>query len=154
MVVKSIKTVDNLFSQTDVHWSQNHNWKGGIRRNLAGHTVPEFHLTWIYSERFFLYISFCIHHRISKFCENIHLGKNNIFTKFDHFLRSLRADVEKRPLRINLGWAKFWNSVGQRLWLLHFSDLYSLLVLRRWHNFIISVTSRPSEPAWYLCFVQ
>ena len=75
------------------------------------HTVPEFRSTQIYSERFFLYISSCIHHRILKFCVDIHLGKNNISTKFDYFPRSLRADVEKKPLRINLGWAKFWNRV-------------------------------------------
>ena len=62
-------------------------------------------------ETIFLYISSCIRQNLWKFGKDINHGKNNIPTKFQHFPMSMRADIQKESLRLNLGWAKSWITV-------------------------------------------
>ena len=75
------------------------------------HTVPEFRSTQIYSERSFLYICSQRPQKMIKFGENIVLTKMYVFTKFRYSMMYTKGDIKKKPLRINLGRAKFWNSV-------------------------------------------
>ena len=58
-----------------------------------------------------------------RFGENIVLIRVYIHTEFEYSMMYTKGDIQKKPLRINLGSAKFWNSVlwnnnhnGYALW--------------------------------------
>ena len=80
----------------------------------AMHTVPEFRSTQIYFERFFHYICSQRPQKIIKFGEDIVLTKVYVHTKFQYSMMYTRGDIQRKPLRINLGRVKFWNSVRSR----------------------------------------
>ena len=64
---------------------------------IQGFAQPRFNQT------FFLYISFRILQKMLKFGIDIHLGKNNVSKKLKRFLTRMRADIQKKCLKLNLG---------------------------------------------------
>ena len=46
-----------------------------------------------------------------RFGENIVLIRVYVHTEFEYSMMYTKGDIQKKPLRINLGSVKFWNSV-------------------------------------------